>query len=101
MSKINQHTEFPSQVTRPAETGRLGYDVCKPEIEGQDQENQKERGHTQREKHKKSKQEMRMKKGGKKGELKSMIFQGFQSSREIKIYPNEFLTVHQLRNIAA
>jgi hypothetical protein len=44
MSKINQHTEFPSQVTRPAETGRLSYDVCKAEIEGQDQENQKERG---------------------------------------------------------
>jgi hypothetical protein len=100
MSKINQHTVFPSQVTRPAETGRLSYDVCKAEIEGQDQGNQKERG-TQREKHKKSKQEMRMKKGGKKGELKSMIFQGFQSLREIKIYPNEFLTVHQLRNIAA
>jgi hypothetical protein len=43
MSKINQHTEFPSQVTRPAETGRLSYDVSKPEIEGQDQGNQKER----------------------------------------------------------
>jgi hypothetical protein len=71
MSKINQHTEFPSQVTRPAETGRLSYDVCKPEIEGQDQGNQKERGHTQREKHKKSKQEKRMKKGGKKVNFKA------------------------------
>jgi hypothetical protein len=47
MSKINQHTEFPSQVTRPAETGRLSYDVCKPEIEGQDQGNPKEE-HTEK-----------------------------------------------------
>lgn len=78
MSKINQHTEFPSQVTKPAETGRLSYDVCIPEIEGQDQGNQKERGTHKEKKHKKSKQEKRMKKGGKKGELKSMIFQGFK-----------------------
>lgn len=76
MSKINQRTEFPSQVTRPAETGRLSYDVCKPEIEGQDQENQKERD-TKRETQKKQTRK-EDEKGGKKGELKSMIFQGFK-----------------------